>query len=118
VLEPQRVKTERDLVAYAQHQAHGKGHFFYVSIRPFSARFYSKGTAGLLSLDELNARSTDGDPLFLAVPNHLIKEVKERLAMPLKEECRNPRFVLIEVRPDTQVAALRPPHESTRKHAE
>lgn len=117
VIQPLGVKTERELVAHAQQQMNGKGQFFYVDSRPFSARFYSGGTAGLLTLDQVDPKLKGGKPLLLAVPKDLIKEVEKKMSLPLKEEFQNQRYVLVEVEPQTQwpvartPAPARPPEE-------
>src|SRR5690606_11687338 len=67
VVQPLHVKTERELVAYAKRQMGDKGRLFYVGSRPFSARFYSDGTAGLLTLDQVDSSLGTDRPLFLAV---------------------------------------------------
>ncbi|SHH84696.1 ArnT family glycosyltransferase [Pollutimonas bauzanensis] len=95
-LQPARLKTERGLVRYAQ-QMGGRGCLFYVDSRPFSARFYSRGEAGLLGMEQLPAKLGACAPVYLAVPRNRLDQVAKMLARPLRKRFESQRYVLIEI---------------------
>lgn len=77
VWQPQWLKTEKKLVEFVQQEPAAT--LLYVDSRPFSARYYSRGQAGLISMPELVTRlSTPSgqQPLYLAVPLHRTDDVR------------------------------------------
>lgn len=86
VWQPQWLKTEKTLVEFVQQEPAAT--LLYVDSRPFSARYYSRGQAGLISMPELVTRlsTTSGQqPLYLAVPRHQANEVRTILQQALGE---------------------------------
>lgn len=108
-LQPGLLKTERALVQYAQQKNANPVPLIYVDSRPFSARFYSYGTAGLLPLDQLAANLDRSTPVFLAIPKPLQAQVEKILVYPIKKQFENQRYVLIEVEPHPQLASTKNP---------
>ncbi|MBP6019067.1 MAG: glycosyltransferase family 39 protein [Burkholderiaceae bacterium] len=109
VLQPDRVKTERELVHYAEQQSNLDSHLLYLDKRPFSARFYSHGTAGLLSLAQLPEALSGQEPFYLAVPKPLLPEAEKVLTSPLHIQFENQRYVLLKVQPSTHIASAQNP---------
>lgn len=104
VLRPMQTKTERDLVQHAQQQMHGQERLFYVDSRPFSARFYSNGEAGLLNMNQLPSALNGREPVYLAIPKSLVAEASNLIAQPMQKQFENQRYVLFEVKPKAQLA--------------
>ena len=104
LLRPMSLKTERDLVQYVQRKTSGGQRLFYLDSRPFSARFYSRGTAEVVSMDQLPATLMGPEPIYLAIPKDLLDEAKRMLTTPVHKEFENRRHVLIEINPNTQRA--------------
>ncbi len=109
VLQPDRVKTERELVHYAEQQPKLDSHLVYLDNRPFSARFYSHGTAGLLSLAQLPEALNGKEAFYLAVPKPLLPEAEKVLMSPLHIQFENQRYVLLKVQPSTHIASAKNP---------
>ncbi|NLY64098.1 MAG: glycosyltransferase family 39 protein [Alcaligenaceae bacterium] len=98
-LNPGLLKTERELIHFAERQE-VKESVYYVDERPFSARFYSGGKAGLLKMDELSAKLAGSDqPLLLAVPKKRLDMVSPVLLQLLQKRFENKRYVLFERKP-------------------
>jgi 4-amino-4-deoxy-L-arabinose transferase-like glycosyltransferase len=95
----QLLNTEKDLIAYAQRHAGAScERVVYVGDRPFSARFYSAGTARLVELEALPGilRGTPREARYVAVPRGMAMQVAPFLGSekPLFE---NRRYVLFHV---------------------
>jgi 4-amino-4-deoxy-L-arabinose transferase-like glycosyltransferase len=97
---PESMKSEKSLVAHAQ-VAMGKGdRLFYMGERPYSASFYSHGTAGVVQLSDLTAVAPKADNLlFLAVPKHMRQQFNAALSHPLQPVFENQRYLLFRVQP-------------------
>ncbi|EFF78345.1 glycosyltransferase family 39 protein [Achromobacter sp. LC458] len=81
---PTKLKTEKQLVAIAESQMSEGQKLYFVHSRPFSARFYSRGTAELITPSELEKLSLEKDAYaFVAIPkgkeSSLEESVRERL---------------------------------------
>lgn len=80
--QPHWLKTEKSLVEFVRQQE-PVATLLYVDSRPFSARYYSRGQAGLVSLPDLVAtvsdRLTSRQPLYLAVPHRKAAQVRDLL---------------------------------------
>jgi 4-amino-4-deoxy-L-arabinose transferase-like glycosyltransferase len=95
-LQPQRLKSEKELIGYADQIAGPRDQLLFVQKRPFSARFYSRGTAGLVSLEQLStamARAPAG--VRLAIPRRLLAQVQTRLGATLDPLFTSRRYVLV-----------------------
>lgn len=95
-VKPDLLKSEGTLVQAYAHSAAAGQPLVYVDSRPFSARFYSHGKAGLAGLAEvptLLAQSPAG--LFIAVPSDRQAALASALGRPLPEPAAvNRRYVL------------------------
>jgi len=96
---PQRVKTERGLVHYAQHHMQAGEHLVYVHKRPFSARFYSRETAGVVADDKLATALSATGPTYLAIPKDRFLIVSKQLDAPIHKLYENDRYILVAVSP-------------------
>jgi hypothetical protein len=81
---PTKLKTEKQLVAIAESQMSEGQKLYFVHSRPFSARFYSRGTAELITPSGLEKLSLEKDAYaFVAIPkgkeSSLEESVRERL---------------------------------------
>jgi 4-amino-4-deoxy-L-arabinose transferase-like glycosyltransferase len=96
--QPTRLKTERDLVAYAQALARDGEPLFFVDSRPFSARYYSRGQAGLVSMENLPALLAHATTnIYLAVPTEELGDVEALLPRPSKPKFRSLRYALVSI---------------------
>ncbi|MFY4009336.1 ArnT family glycosyltransferase [Achromobacter denitrificans] len=84
LMAPTKLKTEKQLVAVAKSQMSEGQKLYFVHSRPFSARFYSDGTAELIVPGELEKLSlAKGAYAFVAIPkgkeSSIEGSVRERL---------------------------------------
>jgi len=94
--QPQRLKTAKPLVHYFEQHAPSGSQLVYVQNRPFSARFYSRETAGIISPKHLpGLLAVAGTPVFLAVPKDMLDDTEAHLERPLKMHFQNRRYVLV-----------------------
>ncbi|RTZ45571.1 glycosyltransferase family 39 protein [Candidimonas sp. SYP-B2681] len=103
VFRPDLVKSERDLVNYAKQNLPQDEHLVFLEHRPFSARFYSRGTAALVPRDRLMDTMDDKDTVYIAVPRELIDDIVAQINRPVKKLFVDKRFVLIAVPPEPAV---------------
>jgi 4-amino-4-deoxy-L-arabinose transferase-like glycosyltransferase len=97
---PESVKSEKNLVAHAESAMGTADRLFYLDDTPYSASFYSNGTAGAVQLNKLATVAPQADSaLLLAVPKHMRKEFNEALAHPLQPAYENERYLLFRVAP-------------------
>ncbi|MFY1871776.1 ArnT family glycosyltransferase [Achromobacter xylosoxidans] len=67
--QPERYKTEKQLVRQAQAAMRPGDRLYFIGSRPFSARYYSRDSAGLVGRQELaTVLPTAGRQVFLALP--------------------------------------------------
>ena len=105
-LQPMRVKTEQGLVHYAQKHMQNHEQLVFVNERPFSARFYSKGTAGFVPLNRLEKTlAAEHGGFYLAVPKGLLDTVTASLPSPINKKYEDRRFVLFVVPPAVRIAS-------------
>jgi 4-amino-4-deoxy-L-arabinose transferase-like glycosyltransferase len=96
--EPGTLKTERDLVAQAQARMQPKDQLAYWGRVPFSAAFYSSGTAQSMNAESLRQRPMSVT-LYLAVLNEDWLTVQKTLPPDTEPVGQNLRYVLVKVRP-------------------
>lgn len=105
---PERLKTERDLVAQTQKKREKARPLIYVNSRPFSARFYSEGMAKVMSLEEVEqAVQKYNSGIYFAVPKDLVTTFERRFEKTMIKEFVNRRFVLYETVPTAQDLAVK-----------
>lgn len=80
VLQPNLINTERELVRYVQDASGANANFWYIDSRPFSARYYSRGMAELVSIEQVSARlrHMNGD-VYMAVTKRQFDQIQHRL---------------------------------------
>ena len=104
---PNQLKTEKGLIQFASTQVQAGTPVYYVDERPFSARFYSGGTAELLKIDEVSAKlESSRMPLLLAIPKKRLNEVAHALSVPVQKRYENKRYILFETSPGLNQAGL------------
>lgn len=96
---PDRVKSERSLIRYAQSRGAGTdARLIYVDAMPFSARFYSAGKAEQVALRDLFAILASSDqPVNVAVPKLVFKEFTRMIPSGWKLAYENKRYFLVVV---------------------
>lgn len=96
VVQPRRLNTQKALVEYAQRTAAPGTPLLYLDSRPFSARYYSQGSAELVAPKDLRARldsaTTD---TYLAVPRDKTEEVGTLIGLDRIPRFENDRYRLL-----------------------
>lgn len=98
---PDRVKTERELIAYAmRREAGGDARLIYVETMPFSARFYSAGKAERVALRDLPGKLENGDgPVNLVVPKSEFEAFSQLIPSGWRLAYENKRYYLVVIFP-------------------
>lgn len=97
--EPEWLKSEKTLVSYARLDATPNSRLLFVQSRPFSARFYSRGTAELVTPEQLVAilaQPADGDT-YIALPKQLLEQTQEHVSGLSAPLYRSRRYVLLKL---------------------
>lgn len=105
VARPNLLKTEKELVQHAQNMMQDHEPLVFVDKRPFSGRFYSHGTAGLVTLDQVPQTVAGASGVYLVVPKDLIDRVSKELPGPIQKKYEDRRYVLIYAPPRLHAAA-------------
>lgn len=105
VLQPNLVKTEQGLVYYAKNTMQNQERLLFVDKQPFSARFYSRGTADHVTLNQIPQLLTGSAGFYLAVPKDLVEDVSKDLPNPIQKAYQDRRYVLFFVPPQHHLAA-------------
>src|SRR5690606_7160630 len=105
VIQPNLVKTEQGLVYYAKNNMQNQERLLFVDKQPFSARFYSRGTADHVTLDQIPLLLTGSAGFYLAVPKDLVDDVSKDLPNPIQKAYQDRRYVLFFVPPQHHLAA-------------
>ena len=92
--QPQRLKTEKELVAYAMRHMQAGGKLVYLGSKPFSATFYSEGQAEVITLEDLATRAGHANTLYLAVPKSDFQKVSKSLNTTLPKIFESREYVL------------------------
>ena len=93
-VQPQRLKTEKELVAYAVQRMQPGEKLVFLGAKPFSATFYSQGRAGEISMAHLSNRQAPSHALYLAVPKGDFEQVSKSLGTPLPKVFESRDYVL------------------------
>lgn len=97
MVEPLRLNTEKHLVTYAMQHMPAGSQLLYLNKVPFSATFYSRGQAGVTTLQDLTSQTGQAPGLYLALPKHDLDNVSKILNQPLRPLFESREFVLTEV---------------------
>ncbi|HEX4939385.1 MAG TPA: hypothetical protein VFX11_11975, partial [Candidatus Kapabacteria bacterium] len=104
-MNPNLLKSEKALVAFVQQQD-AAASLVYAEHRPFSARYYSRGEAGLVELEQVPAlRAVESHPMFLAVPKSRRAQLQSLLGQSLQPVFENKGYLLLEIPAAKPVAA-------------
>jgi len=92
-------KSEKSLISFVnEHARHGEA-LVYLDHRPYSARFYSKGTALLTRIEDLPAFLIEQqEDIYLAVPRERYDELHQVLPQSLPTLYENKRYVLVKLK--------------------
>lgn len=94
VAQPQRLKTEKELVAHAVRHMQPGERLAFLGATPFSATFYSRGQASSITSEDLAATVSRPTGLYLAVPRVEFDQVSKSLNMPLTKVFESQRYIL------------------------
>jgi hypothetical protein len=94
VAQPQRLKTEKELVAHAVRHMQPGERLAFLGATPFSATFYSRGQASSITSEDLAATVSRPTGLYLAVPRAEFDQVSKSLNMPLTKVFESQRYIL------------------------
>lgn len=96
--QPSRFKTEKQLIAQAANAMRSGERLYFVDSRPFSARFYSRGRAGLVSRAGLDAvLPGKGRRVLLAVEKGDVPGILARIPNQITPLYSSRRYVLLSV---------------------
>lgn len=92
------LSTEKFLVEKYAKFSHGEKPLYCLKKKNFSMRFYTKGKAKEITMDELRSLiSKSDDSLYLSVPNDMLASVHQLYSVKKEELYKNKRFVLIKI---------------------
>ncbi len=94
--EPNRLKTEKALVAAAAEKMKTGSNLYFVESRPFSARFYSRGKAELVPRDQLESIVQTERSGLVAVSNKNDLDFLRKLSVKLNPLFSSRRYKLYE----------------------
>lgn len=93
--QPERLKTEKHLVARADALMAPGEKLYFVDSLPFSARYYSRGAAARVPLEGLEAVLPKDGRVFLAVEKADLRRVREQTGVELEPVYTSRRYVLV-----------------------
>lgn len=93
---PNRLKTEKALVDVAAEGMKAGKKLYFIGSRPFSARFYSRGHAELLSVEQFETLAQTERSALIAVSNNQNLDFLKALPVKLKPLFSSRRFTLYE----------------------
>ena len=93
-VQPQRLKTEKGLVAYAMQRMQPGEKLVYLGSKPFSATFYSPGQAEEITMENLAIQAGHNHTLYLAVPKNDFDKVSKSLNTTLPKIFESRQYVL------------------------
>lgn len=99
LLQPSLINTEKELVRYVQDESGANTRFWYIDTRPFSARYYSRGVAELVPIEQVRVRlrHMKGD-VYMAVPKRQLDQIQHQLPLSSqKADMESKRYVLVRV---------------------
>lgn len=102
---PDKLKTEKTLVAYYNEQKNNDTQpLIYIGKPPFSARFYSKGRIKVMELTAANSliNNNPESTYFVATANDETKEIISSLPGQVKMKLVNRRYTLLQINGSTQ----------------
>lgn len=99
VLQPNLINTERELVRYVQDASGANALFWYIDSRPFSARYYSRGMAELVPIEQVKTRLKHmSGNVYMAVPKRQFDQVRYRLpSSSQRTNMESKKYVLVKI---------------------
>ncbi|MFY0479867.1 ArnT family glycosyltransferase [Achromobacter marplatensis] len=98
IMQPDRFKTEKGLIARSDAERQAGERLYFVDSIPFSARFYSRGGAGVVSRDGLVAvLPGPGERVLLAVEKGDLADVRDLISGSVTPIYTSRRHVLLSV---------------------
>lgn len=98
VVQPNRFKTEKQLIARAQAEMQAGERLYFVDSRPFSARFYSQGNAGIVPRESVrDVLPQQGGRVLLAVEKGDLADIRDRIPGVIAPLYSSRRYVLLSV---------------------
>ncbi len=98
-LQPQRLKTEKYLVAHALTQMNPDDKLVYLDKVPFSATFYAHGQVSAISLNALAQVPNSAAALYVGLPKKDLQRVAAALNTPLQPCFESREHVLVLIPP-------------------
>lgn len=95
LLNPDSIKSEKALIAYAQTHMPSQSDLAYLEKRPFSAQFYSRGGAKEIPLASLTTTGTDHDSQWLVILQDTYEHLDPEIKASLNPEFSNRRYILV-----------------------
>ena len=92
--QPEWLKTEKQLVAYAVRHMQPGEKLVFLGSTPFSATFYSRGQARSITNEDLAVESSRATTLYLAVPKDEFDQVSKSFNTPLTKVFESRQHVL------------------------
>lgn len=92
--QPQRLKTEKQLVAYAVRHMQPGEKLAFLGSTPFSTTFYSRGQARSIANEDLADKASRTTTLYLAVPKDEFDQVSKHLNAPLSKIFESRQYIL------------------------
>ena len=96
-LQPSLINTERELVRYVRGASRENVNLWYINTRPFSARYYSRGAAELVPVEQVSTRleRMEGD-VYIAVRKRQFDQIQHQLPpSSLKTNIESKKYVLL-----------------------
>lgn len=106
-MQPNLINTEQGLVYYAKSNMQHQERLFFVDKQPFSARFYSRGTAENVALDQIPQLLAGSTGIYLAVPKNMVDDVSKKLPGSIQKTYQDGRYVLIYIPQQHNLAAAK-----------
>lgn len=96
-VQPQRLKTEKELVAFAMTNMRSGEKLLFLGAAPFSAVYYSKGQVGSITLEDLAVNANRTNTRYLAVPQDEFDQVSKNSTISLPKVFESRRYVLTSI---------------------
>jgi hypothetical protein len=98
VMQPNHFKTEKQLIARAQGEMQAGERLYFVDSRPFSARFYSQGNAGIVPRESVrDVLPQQGGRVLLAVEKGDLADIRDRIPGVIAPLYTSRRYVLLSI---------------------
>ena len=106
IIQPDKLKTEKELVAYAFRHMTGGDELVFVGPIPFSAMFYARGLTRSVADFNWASKSGSSSIRYLAIPREDFDQMAKNISRPFTKVFESRHFILIFVEhprnPDSQ----------------